>query len=142
MIGRLALGGLRVVVLVHAAMVLAQAAFAGRFLAGDAAGLRAHETNAGLIELVALLQLVLAVAVWRPGRGPGWPAVASLALLLAEGFQIGMGYEGRLAVHVPLGVAIFGLTVALAVGSWRLALPAGAGSGRGASQPGKAPERA
>jgi hypothetical protein len=142
MTGRLALGGLRAVVLVHAAMVLAQAAFAGRFLAGDAAGLRAHETNAGLIELVALLQLVLAVAVWRPGRGPGWPAVASLALLLAEGFQIGMGYEGRLAVHVPLGVAIFGLLVASAVGSWRLALPARAGSGGGASQPGEAPERA
>jgi hypothetical protein len=76
MIGRLALGGLRAVVLVHAAMVLAQAAFAGRFLAGDAAGLRAHETNAGLIELVALLQLAAGPAGprrfgWRslPTRG-------------------------------------------------------------------------
>ena len=30
------------------------------------------------------------------------------------------GYGRALAVHVPLGVAIFGLTVALAIGSWRL----------------------
>jgi hypothetical protein len=132
MTGRLALRGLRVVVLVHAALVLAQAAFAGRWLAGDAAGLRAHETNAGLIELVALVQLGLAVAVWRPGRGPGWPALASLALLLAEGFQIGMGYEGRLALHVPLGVAIFGLTVALALGAWRLDRPVREGTVGGA----------
>jgi hypothetical protein len=123
MTGRLALRGLRVVVLVHAALVLAQAAFAGRFLAGDAAGLRAHEANAGLIELVALVQLGLAVVLWRPGRGPGWPALASLALLLAEGVQMGFGYEGRLALHVPLGVAIFGLTVAVALGAWRLDRP-------------------
>jgi hypothetical protein len=123
-------------------MVLAQAAFAGRFLAGDAAGLRAHASNAGLIELVGLLQLGLAVVVWRPGRGPGWPALASLALLLAEGFQVGMGYEGRLAVHVPLGVAIFGLTVTVALGTWQLALPADAGSGGGASRSEEAPERA
>jgi hypothetical protein len=122
MIGRLALRGLRLVVVVHAAMVLAQAAFAGRWLAGDATGLRAHETNAGLIELVALVQLGLAVAVWRPGRGPGWPALVSLALLPAEGVQIGMGYGRVLAVHVPLGVAIFGLLVALGVGTWRLRL--------------------
>jgi hypothetical protein len=123
----LAVRGLRAVVLVHAAMVLVQAAFAGRWLAGDAAGLRLHETNAGLIELVAALQLGLAVAVWRPGRGPGWPAVASLALLVAESVQMGLGYEGRLAVHVPLGVAIFGLTVALALGTWRLGRPARVG---------------
>ena len=116
----LAVRALRAVVLVHAAMVLAQAAFAGRYLAGDAAGLRAHETNAGIIELVALVQLGVAVVVWRPGRGPGWPALASLALLLAEGFQIGFGYGRVLAVHVPLGVAIFGLTVALVLGCWRL----------------------
>ena len=51
-----------------------------------------------------------------------------------------MGYAGQRAVHVPLGVAIFGLTVALAVGTWRLALPARAGSGGGASQPGEASE--
>jgi len=31
------------------------------------------------------------------------------------------GYGRTLAVHVPLGVAIFGLTVALTLATWRLA---------------------
>jgi hypothetical protein len=93
---------LRAVVLLHAALILAQAGFAGQFLAGDAAWVRVHELNAGIIHLVAFVQLVVAILVWRPGRGPGWPALASLAL------------------HVPLGVAIFGITVAMLVGTRRL----------------------
>ena len=103
---------LRVAVLLHAALILAQAAFAGQFLAGDAAWVRVHEANAGIIQLTAFVQLVLAILVWRPGRGPGWPALASLALLLAEEFQMGFGYARLLALHVPLGVAIFGGTIA------------------------------
>ena len=109
------------VVLLHAAMVFAQAAFAGQFLAGHASWLRAHETNAGILHLVALVQLVVAVLLWRPGRGPGWPALASLVLVVAEEFQLGFGYGRVLALHVPLGVAIFGLTVAMVVGTGRLA---------------------
>ena len=111
---------LRAIVLLHAALVLTQAALAGQFLAGHGAWLRVHETNAGIIQLVGLVQLVVAVLLWRPGRGPGWPALASLALLVAEELQIGFGYARVLALHVPLGVAIFGLTVALLVGTGRL----------------------
>jgi hypothetical protein len=111
---------LRVVVLLHAALILAQAAFAGQFLAGDGAWVRVHEANAGIIQMVALFQLVLAILVWRPGRGPGWPALASLVLLLAEELQMGFGYARILGLHVPLGVAIFGGTIALLVGTRRL----------------------
>jgi hypothetical protein len=111
---------LRVVVLLHAALILAQAAFAGQFLGGDAGWVRVHEANAGIIHLTAFVQLVLAILVWRPGRGPGWPALASLALLLAEELQLSFGYARMLALHVPLGVAIFGLTVAILVGTRRL----------------------
>jgi hypothetical protein len=111
---------LRVVVLLHTALILAQAAFAGQFLAGDGAWVRVHEANAGIIHMVGFFQLVLAVLVWRPGRGPGWPALASLALLLAEELQLGFGYARILALHVPLGVAIFGLAVAILVGTRRL----------------------
>jgi hypothetical protein len=39
---------------------------------------------------------------------------------LAEELQLGFGYARLLALHVPLGVAIFGLTVAMAVGTRRL----------------------
>jgi hypothetical protein len=54
---------------------------------------------------------------------PRWPALASLALLLAEELQIGFGYARMLALHVPLGVASFGLTTAMLVGTGRLTRP-------------------
>lgn len=109
----------RSVVAVHAALVLAQAAFAGRFLAGDDAGLRLHEvTGTEVVTVAALVQIAAAVLVWRPGRRPAWLLAVSVLLFVAEVVQISLGFAGALAVHVPLGVAISGVTVALLVGSW------------------------
>ena len=104
---------LRAVVLVQAALVFWQALLAGRFMTGDAVALTMHELNGTeIVTTIALLQLVLSVLVWRPARGPWWPAVTSVALMAALVAQIGSGFGGRLALHVPLGVAIFGLSVA------------------------------
>jgi hypothetical protein len=95
-------------------LVFAQAALAGNLLAGNARALRLHEVNGTeVLTLVGLIQLLLAVLVWWPGRGPAWPALVSLLLLGAEIVQIGYGFAGRLAVHVPLGVAVFGLSLTL-----------------------------
>jgi hypothetical protein len=97
-----------------AVSVLAQAIFAGLFLDGHDTWRDWHATNGMvLLPLLALVQVVLAVLVRRPGRGPGWPAIASLGLLVAILLQIAMGQAGQLAVHVPLGVAIVGLVSAL-----------------------------
>ena len=62
-----------------------------------------------------MIQFAAAVLFWRPGRGPGWPALATAALFFAEGMQIGMGYTRVLAIHVPLGVAIVASLLALSV---------------------------
>jgi heme A synthase len=56
---------------------------------------------------------LLAVLVWRRGHGPGWPVVVSVGLLVAILVQSVVGMNGLLAVHVPLGVAIFGLVATL-----------------------------
>jgi hypothetical protein len=96
-----------------ALLVFAQAVFAGLFLDGNQAWRQWHATNGMLlIPLLALLAVVLAVVLWRSG-GPGWIALASLALLLAIIVQNTMGQSGQVAVHVPLGVAILGLVGAL-----------------------------
>jgi hypothetical protein len=96
-----------------AVLVFAQAVFAGLFLDGNAAWRQWHAVNGMLlIPLLALLAVVLAILVWRSG-GPGWVALASLALLLAIVVQNAMGQSGQVAVHVPLGVAILGLIGAL-----------------------------
>jgi hypothetical protein len=120
---------LRVVVFVHAALVLAQATFAGQFLEGEARALRWHEFNGtAVIMSVALLQCVLAVVCWRKRLQSLAFAIGSGALYLAEGAQIALGFSSRLALHVSLGVLIFGGAMVL----WFLTLkPAPAPAAKG-----------
>jgi hypothetical protein len=58
--------------------------------------------------------LVAAAVAWARG-GPAWPTAAS-GLLLAVGAQVALGYTQQVDVHVPLGVAVLGLTVWLLAG--------------------------
>jgi hypothetical protein len=108
-----------------AVSLLAQVIFAGLFLDGHDAWRDWHAANGMvLLPLLALIQVVLAVLVWRPGRGPGWPAIASVGLLVAVVLQNVMGQAGLLAVHVPLGVAIVGLVGTLLGRTRNLTRPA------------------
>jgi cytochrome bd-type quinol oxidase subunit 2 len=103
-------GAMRAVLWLLAVAVFAQAVFAGLFLDGGDAWRGWHATNGMLaLPLLALIQVVLAVLVWRRGRGPGWLPIASVGLLLAPLVQNVMGQTSQVAVHVPLGVAILGL---------------------------------
>ncbi|PRX96165.1 hypothetical protein [Allonocardiopsis opalescens] len=118
---------LRVAVGAHAAMVLLQAASAGGLLSGADGMWAVHGAGAGAVHVLGLVQLVAAVLYWRPGGGPPWPAWASLALLLLGMAQSAVGGSGAVAVHVPLGVAVFGLTVWMltwAMAARRAAVPA------------------
>jgi len=99
-----------------AVAVFAQAVLAGLFLDGGDAWRGWHAINGMLVlPLLALIQVVLAVLMWRRSRGPGWLAVASLGLLLALLVQSVLGMTGQVAVHVPLGMAVFGLVGTLLV---------------------------
>jgi hypothetical protein len=97
--------------------VLVQAVTAGQLMSGGAQGL--HGAGAFVVHVLGLLQLVAAVLVWRPGRGVGWLALASLGVLLLGFVQSALGGSGAVAVHVPLGMTIFGLSVWLVVWAWR-----------------------
>ncbi|GII03411.1 hypothetical protein [Planobispora takensis] len=121
--------GLRVLVVAQAAGLVTAASFAGQSVqtakdliatgqALPADGMLAEpHVMAGLaVHVIALLQIVAAVLVWRPGRGAGWPALASLGL-----FLIGMGQHFTwqlLGTHVPSGLALFGLTLAVLIWAW------------------------
>ena len=115
---------LRLVASVQPALLLLQAALAGQFLGGNQAAVGLHSANADLIQVLGLVQVVLAVVVWRR-RGPAWPAAVSALLLLAIEVQFVMGFRQQVGVHVPLGVAIFGVMVWLAIALRRLWLSAG-----------------
>ncbi|WP_143590370.1 hypothetical protein [Thermoactinospora rubra] len=99
-----------------AVAVLVQAVTAGQLLGDGSAGM--HGIGAGAVHLVGLAQLVAALLLWRPGRGPAWPALVSAAILLLGFAQSMTGGSGAVALHVPLGMAIFGLNLWLALWSW------------------------
>jgi hypothetical protein len=101
---------MRVALRLLAVAVFAQAVFAGLFLDGGDGWIGWHAVNGMLVlPLLALIQVALAVRVWRRDRGPGQLAAASGGLLLAILVQGALGESGQVAVHVPLGVAILGL---------------------------------
>lgn len=101
----------------HTALVVAQPIFAGAYLDGSLEAMKSgHAPNADAIVFSALLLVVpAAILFWRPGRGPGWIAVAAPVLFAAEGTQMVLGYAHQLALHIPLGVAIVGTVVAVEV---------------------------
>ncbi|MEV5986512.1 hypothetical protein AB0L85_16080 [Streptomyces sp. NPDC052051] len=109
---------LSVVITLEALAVLVQAVTAGSFLNGDDAMKDVHATGATAVLVLALIQLVLAVLLWRPKRGPGWLPLAGLLLLVMTVAQAMVGGDHNLAVHVPLGMATFGVSIALVVWAW------------------------
>ena len=115
---RVALWLLRAVLTAHLLAVLAQPVLAGYYLTGDMDAIGWHATVGSTLAAVALLVIAAAVGYVLVRRGSWWlPAVAVL-LFLADGFQIGMGYERALEIHMPLGVAIVVGSVLLVGWSW------------------------
>ncbi|MHC1557602.1 hypothetical protein ACR9E3_01515 [Actinomycetospora sp. C-140] len=106
-----AVGILRGVAVLHAAMALVQPVAAGALLQASTVGLTVHQAVGGSLLLVTLVQVVAAVLAWRPGHLPAWPIAVAAGLVVAETAQVALGATGVLAVHVPLGVAIVGTAV-------------------------------
>jgi hypothetical protein len=117
---------LRGTLTLHAAVVVAQPFLIGAYLDGDFGQLGVHRDNGTLlVPATALLALLAAVGYGVWGRGPWHPVPAVGSLLVAEGFQIGMGYARAMTIHVPLGILIVVATAVLAGWSWtsRAGLP-------------------
>lgn len=111
---------LRIIIVLHCVIVLAQSAFAGNFLDGQASALRLHQlTGTSVITAISLLQVIVAAICWRRHQQTFWFALSSLVLFGAEMIQIGLGFTGQLPLHVPLGVAIFGVSLVLLFASLR-----------------------
>jgi hypothetical protein len=111
-------GLMRVVVTLWAVLVFIQPVLAGQFLDGNDDLVAVHGMNAGFVLLIALVMFIVAVLLWRPGRGAAWPVGASALLLVVVFAQSILGGFGLLAVHVPLGVLLFGSAVAMLGWVW------------------------
>jgi hypothetical protein len=109
---------LRVALTAHAAAALCQPVLAGLFLTGSIAAITAHALVATVLAALCLASTVVAAFFVLAARGPVVALAVPAVLTLAEGFQIGMGYQRQLQIHIPLGVAIVMTALALAVWVW------------------------
>lgn len=109
----------RVSMTVAAVMLALQPVYVGEFLSGSYSALQSHNDNADYAAIAVGVAAVCAVLLRWPGGGPRWPLLASVVLFGLTAVQIVTGHARVLAVHVPLGVAIVAVGVALAVWSWR-----------------------
>jgi hypothetical protein len=100
-------------------LVLVQAVLAGMFISGEEFdAIDVHEMVGNFLFMVVVAQLVLGFMVREWSRFGLWLFV--LLLLILVTVQTGLGYLGRddtlpVAIHVPLGVFIFGFAVLISV---------------------------
>ncbi|MER7248231.1 hypothetical protein [Kribbella sp. NPDC000426] len=117
---RVTLQLLRITLVLHAVLVVAQPIAAGYFLSGNVDAMTdIHATIGGSVWMVAFLQTIVAAGYTIAGRGRLWPTIASAVLVVAEFVQLTFGYLQNFAVHIPLGTAIVTTVVWMAVWSFR-----------------------
>ena len=82
-------------------------------MGGTASALTGHRVlGTYVLMFLSVLLVGVAVAVFRQRR---WVLPASVIGFLLLGTQIGTGFTDRVAVHVPLGVALFGVYLVMAL---------------------------
>jgi heme A synthase len=110
--------------------VLVQAALAGQFLNGQGQLVMVHRRIGETLPVVALVLVILALSV-RRRVSPGALLVPSVVLMLLTVAQTGLGFVGRdtlgaRSLHIPVGVALFGLGI-YCLGAVKRLPPAAAG---------------
>lgn len=101
---------LRIVIALQTMAVFAAPITAGILLSSPS-GHVLHSAAAYTVFTVAVVHVITAILVWRPGGGSPRPilhAAGFLALTLA---QVALGLAHVLTLHVPLGVLMFGVSV-------------------------------
>ncbi len=72
---RASLIGLRITLVLHAALVVAQPILAGYFLSGNVDAITIHGSIGSTVWMVAMIQFVVAAIYWLVGGGRVWPTV-------------------------------------------------------------------
>lgn len=113
---------LSVVLWVLTTGILVQAGLAGQFTSGSADLRWLHEGLGLFLTLLAVLAAIVALVAKRFDRARRSVAVGTIILPFALSLQLGLGWAPAAtatAIHVPLGVTLFGLALILAVASGR-----------------------
>ncbi|MFD9062706.1 hypothetical protein ACFVZ3_14425 [Kitasatospora purpeofusca] len=87
-----------------------QAATAGLLLS-TSYGETLHSVGARVMYGASMVYLLAAVLAWRPGGGPARPILYATGFLALASVQVVLGVTHHPALHVPLGVLMFGLSL-------------------------------
>lgn len=110
---------LRVALAAQTLTILLQAVSAGLPPAAPYGALM-HDVGSRVVYGAAMLYVVAAVLVWRPGGGSPRHIGYSAGFLVLASVQVAAGIWHVPAVHVPLGVLMFGLSLLALAHSRRL----------------------
>jgi hypothetical protein len=98
---------LRVAGVLFALAVLGQAVLAGMFVTGDVGMLTIHGFNAIVVAIAALLYAIAGIALRRKNRAARRLITLGAVAFVLAFVQISLGGARMLALHIPLGVAMF-----------------------------------
>ncbi|MEV3986237.1 hypothetical protein [Nonomuraea sp. NPDC049758] len=110
-------GLMKATTLFLAATLLMQAFTAGQLLSNEG-GRQLHDATGGAVSVALVLQVIAALLVWRVGHGSARYLIVSASMVLLTGIQFVVGASGDVAIHVPLGVVLFGAGTFLVAQVW------------------------
>ncbi|WP_242893020.1 hypothetical protein [Actinomadura litoris] len=110
-------GLLKASTLFLATALLTQAVTAGQLLSNEGPH-QLHHTTAAVVSFAVVVQFIAALLVWRAGRGSARYLIVTVSMALLISVQFIVGASGDVAVHVPLGVALFGAGAVLVARVW------------------------
>ncbi|CAM5366244.1 hypothetical protein GCM10010329_85310 [Streptomyces spiroverticillatus] len=70
-----------------------------------------HSAGARVMYGATMLYVLAAVLAWKPGGGSPRPVLHATGFLVLASVQVAVGIAHVPAVHLPLGVLMFGLSV-------------------------------
>jgi hypothetical protein len=114
-----ALKPLKIVAVVHLCAVALQPVLAGQYFSGHIEALVVHGVLGETAGWLAITQALLAILCARYKSLNRSAAGAFVGICILDGIQIHAGHAKALALHVPLGTALFALSLLLTVWLWR-----------------------
>jgi len=104
---------LQISLTVTALLMFGQAVLAGLFMGGAHSAFAWHREMATVTGIALMIAIVAAVLATRLGRAPRWLIGATVGLLALMSLQAFAGFRSLAALHVPLGVIVILVAVAL-----------------------------
>lgn len=110
---------LRVVAIVHLAVLTLQPVLAGQIFSGRPDALAVHSAVGETAAWLGLVQALMALLCWLRNGVRLWFAAASLVIFGLDGLQVHLGHAKTLSAHVPLGASLLALSLAMTLSLWR-----------------------